>query len=190
MYITDYRDSTVDDLSDDLKARMAHDEGVKLRDLRYWDITHDNGQPIAEEFGIYWVALDRSPLYIGKCTSLSFVERIGGHLSLGAHHWKNLLLRRHADIWQPRSGLVPQDSVETLADAQIGLLHIMRRGMPGDVPRDMLQEACKDIGRLEKALRGALKTPLTPAPPNEAYLAIPLDEALRHVWRLHEAIDA
>ncbi|QCO07435.1 hypothetical protein D3867_36740 (plasmid) [Azospirillum argentinense] len=181
LYIRDYVDRSVQDLADDLRRRISGGEGVPFRDLRFWQITHNDDGPIDSENGIYWIALDGKPLYIGKCTSLSFVERIGAHLSLGAHHWKNLLLRRRAGI-QRRNGLAPQDAVEDFANARLGLLHIMHRRMSGEAGENLDGATCQQVGELETALRASLKPEQTRshAPVNQEYMARPIRVALQN----------
>ena len=69
--------------------------GVKIRDLKLTDLV----LPANQCNGIYFfVSPNDDVVYVGKASSRSFVERIGGHFDLRARNWFSSFLRAHARI--------------------------------------------------------------------------------------------
>lgn len=76
-------------------AKVKALPGVKIRDLKLTDLV----LPANQCNGIYFfVSPNGNVVYVGKASSRSFVERLGGHFDLRAGNWFSSFLRAHARI--------------------------------------------------------------------------------------------
>lgn len=87
--------SQLNSLPQSLMRQITTLPGVKIRDLKLTDLV----LPANQCNGIYFfVSPNDDVVYVGKASSRSFVERIGGHFDLRAGNWFSSFLRAHARI--------------------------------------------------------------------------------------------
>ena len=67
-------------------------KGVPLKDLRLYDLSHFKGQNIYPGIGVYVFKDANEPIYVGKCLSSSFIERIPKHFDSRKVAWFHRLL--------------------------------------------------------------------------------------------------
>ena len=69
-------------------------EKIPLADLKVKDLIYCDGQPIFPGNGIYFFYHNKQCMYVGKCSSRCFEERIPAHFDLREEGWMNTLLKK------------------------------------------------------------------------------------------------
>lgn len=106
--------------------------GVKIRDLKLTDLV----LPANQCNGIYFfVNPNDDVIYVGKASSRSFVERIGGHFDLRAGNWFSSFLRAHARIINRVEGDLSSEAYEkSYSDLLDYKLKILAIDLPANQP--------------------------------------------------------
>jgi hypothetical protein len=87
--------SQLKSLPQSLIQQMSALPGVRICDLKLTDLV----LPANQCNGIYFfVSPNDNVVYVGKASSRSFVERLGGHFDLRAGNWFSSFLRAHAKV--------------------------------------------------------------------------------------------
>jgi ribosomal protein L24E len=68
-------------------------EGIELSDLKVKDLISHQNETIFPGHGLYFFRKGKRIIYIGKCSSMSFIERIPSHFDIRVNAYKNSLLR-------------------------------------------------------------------------------------------------
>lgn len=80
-----------------LKFLINHDK-IKIKDISIKDLISDNNEYYIDGHGLYLFFNNLNKLlYVGKCQSRNFVERIPDHFSLAEESWMNYLLKKIRD---------------------------------------------------------------------------------------------
>ena len=120
--------------------------GVRISDLKLIDLV----LPANQCNGIYFfVSPDGNVVYVGKASSRSFVERLGGHFDLRAGNWFSSFLHAHARIINRVQGDLSSEDYEKSYNATLDYrLKILAIEVPANQP---LSPAVKHtIALLEK----------------------------------------
>jgi ribosomal protein L24E len=91
-YLLDYRDLQQGSIQSML-TRIDAAEGINLKELRVQDLSFYNGKPIYPGTGVYLFRKGKKIVYVGKCSSMSFTERIAKHFDFRTYAWMNRLLK-------------------------------------------------------------------------------------------------
>ena len=87
--------SQLNSLPQSLIQQMFALPGVRICDLKLIDLV----LPANQCNGIYFfVSPNDDVVYVGKASSRSFVERLGGHFDLRAGNWFSSFIRAHARV--------------------------------------------------------------------------------------------
>jgi len=131
---------------EDHPARKKGAWGEPLRSVTLQDLAlHNLGIPSNGLYVFYrTMGISPTPLYVGKSTSRSFLERIPSHLESRAECWFNTLINR-AKMWNNRIENLEDASEYCLSNLSVALIPIDC----GD--RD--PELVKRVSRLERYLR-------------------------------------
>ena len=68
-------------------------DGIDLRLLKVKDLTFHNDDVIYPGNGVYLFREGRQVVYVGKCSSMSFMERIPNHFDIRVGAYQNTLLK-------------------------------------------------------------------------------------------------
>lgn len=134
--------------------------GIKAGNLRYMDTFF----PRELCNGVYLFYKGETLEYVGKCSSMTFVERIGGHLASRNGDFKNIVLKlvsRHYFNSDLESGL--DDVMNYVCEMTIKYIPVWEpkmKTMPVDGSCKIVSN--KDIGILEKSLNSVLHPTLNP----------------------------
>lgn len=120
--------------------------GVRIRDLKLTDLV----LPANQCNGIYFfVSPNDDVIYVGKASSRSFVERIGGHFDLRAGNWFSSFLRAHARIINKVVGDLTSGDYEKSYNATLDYrLKILAVDIPAN--QNISVDVKLAISRLEK----------------------------------------
>jgi hypothetical protein len=166
----DFLERPIDELFNGIKAHAANEEGAKLNELRYFDVTCNKERcPISQEFGLYWFSQNKEIIYVGKAGSMSFVDRIAEHIQIGTHHFKNQFIKRLAGIADRDKSTrnVPEAAVQKAGRCRIGLFH-----MGSNEEVDQYKKLVRQIAGLERILIKEFQA--EPALPQGAWLNKPM----------------
>lgn len=76
-----------------LLHNLGNMDGIRLNELKVKDLTSYNGNEIFPGIGVYIFREGVRAIYVGKCSSNSFTERIPKHFDLRHYAWMNNLLK-------------------------------------------------------------------------------------------------
>ena len=88
---------------EDARTFIVNHEKMRIGEIKLFDLISDDGQPLSSGQGVY-MFFDESGqtcLYVGKNSSLQFIERIPCHFAQSEHSWQNHFLKyfkKHTDI--------------------------------------------------------------------------------------------
>jgi len=85
-------DSIADLKINELQNWVVCRSGIKIEDIKIKDLVFHKGKPINSGNGVYIFKKESEILYVGKCSSRVFSERIPSHFDLRSHAWMNSLL--------------------------------------------------------------------------------------------------
>ena len=92
-YLIQYKE--IMDLSiNEFLVLVEENEKIRLADLKVKDLIYCDGCSIFPGNGIYFFYHKDQCMYVGKCSSRSFVERIPSHFDLRNEAWMNTLLKK------------------------------------------------------------------------------------------------
>lgn len=133
-------------LSPSLVQQVETLPGVRIRDLKLTDLV----LPANQCNGIYFfVSPNDDVIYVGKASSRSFVERIGGHFDLRAGNWFSSFLRAHARIINKVVGDLTSGDYEKSYNATLDYrLKILAVDIPAN--QNISVDVKLAISRLEK----------------------------------------
>ena len=81
----------------DFKAAIKQLDGLPVKKINIYSLTYDHhSNPIHEGCGVYLFRREKEIYYVGKCSKMSFVERIPKHFDTRPKAWFNHLLKRLA----------------------------------------------------------------------------------------------
>jgi len=90
-------------------------KGAPLKDLKLYDLSYFNGQRILPGIGVYVFKDSNAPIYVGKCSSSSFIERIPKHFDSRKVAWFHRLLELIA-LKKLGSKIISDDSLLKASD--------------------------------------------------------------------------
>lgn len=93
--------SQLNSLPQSLIQQMFALPGVRICDLKFIDLVLPANQ--CNEI-YFFVSPNDDVVYVGKASSRSFVERLGGHFDLRAGNWFSSFLRKHPMKKRSRNG--------------------------------------------------------------------------------------
>jgi hypothetical protein len=91
---SDIKDMSIDKFLEKLESKT----GLPLSDCTISKLVFYNGVPILTGNGVYIFKNDKRYLYVGKCSSRSFVERIPAHFDIRNTAWFNSFLKKLINI--------------------------------------------------------------------------------------------
>jgi len=74
-------------------STLSNTDGITLDELKVKDLTYYNEKEIFPGIGVYLFREDKKVIYVGKCSSNSFTERIPKHFDIRKIAWMNSLLK-------------------------------------------------------------------------------------------------
>lgn len=90
-----------------LIERIKRCDGLSLKDLSLKDLIFFKGQAIHTGSGVYVFKNKQNLFYVGKCSKMSFIERIPSHLDTRKAAWFNALVKYVND--KPVKDIVDED---------------------------------------------------------------------------------
>ncbi len=91
-YLLEY--DNLKNLSIKAMLEAIHDtKGIRLDELKVRDLTYHNGTELFPGEGNYLFREEKKIIYVGKCSSMSFTERIAKHFDIRHFAWMNRLLK-------------------------------------------------------------------------------------------------
>ncbi|MBL4653646.1 MAG: hypothetical protein JKY53_12410 [Flavobacteriales bacterium] len=75
------------------KKHILNCDGIRLDEMKVKDLTYHNDEFIYPGSGVYIFRNGKQIVYVGKCSSMSFTERIAKHFDLRKVAWMNRLLK-------------------------------------------------------------------------------------------------
>ena len=76
------------------KKIIISTEKKELKKLTISDFIFNKRKPIISGTGVYIFFKQKKAIYVGKCSSRSFIERIPSHFDIRSKSWFNTLLKR------------------------------------------------------------------------------------------------
>ena len=80
---------------EDARTFIVSHEKMRIGDIKLFDLISDSGHPLSSSQGIYMFfdGSGQTCLYVGKNSSLQFIERIPCHFAQSEHSWHNHFLK-------------------------------------------------------------------------------------------------
>lgn len=117
LQFANYRNKTIGHF----KQAILDTPGIGLKDLKVSDLNFCEAKEILPGIGVYVFKQGAHVFYVGKCSSMSFIERIPKHLDFRPHAWFNRLLELLA---QNGEGKKIATSIEYLEAAKFAYQNI------------------------------------------------------------------